>query len=108
VTTRDERLAQNEASSREINEQIELAHELIEARAFRILCECAHDHCDRLIAIDRSEYDRVRSDGRWFALTPGHVVDEIEYVVESNDRFVTVQKREGVPAETAEAEDPRT
>jgi hypothetical protein len=37
-----------------------------------------------------------------------HVIGDIEIVVEENDRFVVVAKREGEPAAVANEEDPRS
>jgi hypothetical protein len=37
-----------------------------------------------------------------------HVLSDVEDVVEENERFVVVSKREGTPAEVAEREDPRS
>jgi hypothetical protein len=37
-----------------------------------------------------------------------HVVPDAELVLEEHERFVVVEKREGTPAEVAEAKDPRS
>src|SRR5205809_989695 len=61
MTGREERVARNEATSREINERIEEAHEEAPPdRHVRMVCECGQDSCDRLIAITLAEYERVR------------------------------------------------
>jgi hypothetical protein len=108
VTSREERVARNEAASREINEGIEDAHEGEPSdRYIRMVCECGRESCDRLIAITVPEYERVRNDARHFAVVRDHVVADVERVVEESDRFVVVEKREGTPAEVALEEDPR-
>ena len=61
----------------------------------------------RLIAITIAEYERVRGDPRHFAVFREHVVPDVERVVDETERFVVVEKREGLPAEIAEEEDPR-
>jgi hypothetical protein len=39
-----------------------------------------------------AEYDHVRSDNDRFAIAPGHETPEMEAVVETNERFVVVDK----------------
>ena len=109
MTDRVERVARNEATAREINEGLEQAHEGAPSDRFlRMVCECGLASCDRMIAITPREYERVRSDPRWFAVVRDHVVPDAEVVVEEHERFVVVVKREGTPAEVAEQEDPRS
>jgi hypothetical protein len=106
---REERVARNEAISREINEGIEDSKASSSAeRHVRIVCECGLDECDRMLAITLAEYDRVRSDPRTFAVVNDHVVPEIEVVVSETDRFTVVRKDEGTAAEVAESTDPRS
>jgi hypothetical protein len=109
VSDRAERVARNEATSREINERLERAHEGAPSdRYLRMVCECGLATCERMIAITVPEYERVRSDPRWFAVLREHVVPEAEVVLQEHDRFVVVLKREGTPAEIAEQQDPRS
>jgi hypothetical protein len=109
VSEREERVARNEATSREINERLEQAHgDAPSDRYLRMVCECGLATCDRMIAITGREYERVRSDARRFAVLQDHVVADVEVVLEENDRFVVVVKRGGTPAEVAEREDPRS
>jgi hypothetical protein len=108
MSSRKVRVAENEAASRDINEEIEEGQEGTPAgRYIRIVCECGQDQCDRLIAITLGEYERVRSDGRRFAVVPDHVLTDVERVVWETDRFVAVVKREGDAAEEASERDPR-
>jgi hypothetical protein len=108
VTAREERVARNEATSRDINERLEQALEGAPSdRYLRMVCECGLASCDRLIAITAPEYERTRSDPRRFAVVRDHVLSDVEDVMEENERFVVVSKREGTPAEVAEREDPR-
>jgi hypothetical protein len=109
MTGREERVARNEAASRDINERIEDAHEgATDERYVRMLCECGKESCDRLIAITLPEYERVRSHPRTFAVMRDHVMEDMERVVDETDRFVVVAKREGTPAQVAIEEDPRS
>jgi hypothetical protein len=106
VSEREERVARNEAVSREINEGIEDA---LGSRKgdVRMLCECGRNDCEDLFAITIGEYEEVRSDPRRFAVVKDHVMGDVEGVVSETDRFVVVQKREGTPAEVAEELNPR-
>jgi hypothetical protein len=105
---REERLALNEATAREINEDIEDSRAAAVATdTIRIVCECGQLECERALAITIAEYEGVRRDPRTFAVIREHVMPEVEEIVEETDRFVVVRKREGAPAEVAEEEDPR-
>ena len=109
MTGREERVARNEAASREINERIEEAHEGVPSDKFiRVVCECGRESCDRLIAITIPEYKLVRGDPRQFAVVRDHVMEDVERVVQDTDRFVVVVKREGTAAEVVSEEDPRS
>jgi hypothetical protein len=108
VGSREERIARNEATAREINEQIEQSHAGAPmGEQVRILCECGWLECDRVIAITISEYETVRADPRQFAVVSDHVMPDIEDVVAQTDRYAVVAKREGTPAAVAIQEDPR-
>src|SRR5438046_238658 len=108
MANREERVARNEAASREINEGIERGHEGAPPdRYLRILCECGQESCEKLIAITVPEYERVRADPRQFAVVRDHVMADVEHVMDETDRFAVVAKREGTPAEVATEEDPR-
>ena len=108
MSGREERVAQNEASSREMNEKIELAHADSPGDYFRILCECGRSDCERVIAITIPEYEEIRSDAREFAVVGAHVMPDVEDVVRETERFTVVRKHEGTPAEVSEEEDPRS
>ena len=88
-------MAKNEAASREINDQVEEAHQLDPpGRRFQIACECALKICGRAITISVDEYRHFRMDPRQFAVVPEHFIGNIEWI----DRFAVVAKREGMPA----------
>ena len=105
---REERIAKNEAVAREINEQIDQIHESLPESSFmHIVCECGYEKCDEFIAMMRDEYERIRNDPRQFCVLQEHVIHDVEVIVQENDRFVLVAKREGTPAEVATRTDPR-
>ena len=108
MSGREERAAQNESASREINERLEEAHEGEPERYVRMVCECGRPHCSSVIAISIREYEAVREDPRMFVVDHAHVSPDVEDTVRTTDRFVVVCKREGTPAAIAEEEDPRS
>ena len=110
MSGREERVAKNEATSREINEKIEDAHEDAargENDHIRMVCECGLEECDRLLAVTLAEYEQVRSDPRQFMVVRDHVVKDVDRIIGETDRFVLVAKREGEPAEEATERDTR-
>jgi hypothetical protein len=109
VEGREERIARNEATAREINEQIERGHAgAPPEEQVRVLCECGWLDCDRVLAITIAEYEAVRADPCQFALVRDHVMPEVEVVLSETDRYTVVAKREGTPAAVAVQEDPRS
>lgn len=109
MTSREERITKNEVVAREINEKIEEAHDDgLPPEHVRMLCECGNNECERVVAITLSEYERVRNDARQFAIVPDHLVPDVEHIVWETDRFAVVEKKDGVPADVAIEEDPRS
>jgi hypothetical protein len=105
---REERIAENEAVVREINEMILQAHESAPDISFmHIVCECGYEECGSIIALTKDEYERIRNDPRQFCVIEEHVIQDVEAIVEDNDRFAIVAKRQGAPAEIAIRTDPR-
>ena len=105
---REERMAKNEAVVREINEVIQQAHESAPDISFmHIVCECGYEKCDSVIALTKDEYERIRNDPRRFCVLQEHVIQDVEAIVEENDRFAIVAKQQGTPAEVAIRTNPR-
>jgi hypothetical protein len=105
---REERIAQNEASARGINEQIEQARGSVPPDSFiRIVCECGYENCVAFIEVTMDEYRRIRNDPRQFCVVKEHVIQEVEETVLEGDRFSIVAKREGTAAEVAIRTNPR-
>ena len=101
----EERAAQNEALFRSVNEQIEQLGHIERLVAF--VCECSDGTCTQKIELTIAEYEEVRSDARWFAIRPGHLTNEIEHVVRTNERYVIVEKDTPDAAAIVEDSDPR-
>ena len=104
---RDERLAQNEVIFRSVNEAIE--QQAIRSgglASYEFICECASTGCFARVGLTLAEYERVRSDGTTFLVTPGHEHDEVELVSGRHLGYWVVQK-DGPAAVVAEFADPR-
>lgn len=93
MASREERVAQNEATGKEINEQIQEAHGADQPRAtYPIVCECGHRTCEQTIVITPTEYAELRSHPDRFAIIREHTIPDLERMVAGNDRFVVVEK----------------
>ena len=114
MTSREERIARNEALHREVNERMRQIEEgltakgIVERREFdEYLCECGVNGCMETILMSAAEYEKVRSSPIRFAVRPEHVIPDVERVVEKHDRFVSVEKLVGEQA-IARQTDPRS
>jgi hypothetical protein len=106
----EERAAQNEALFRTVNEEIEKLGQVASGPGGPLtafVCECSDGTCSAQIQLTLPEYEEVRSDGRWFAIVPGHVTERIEHVVRSTDRYLIVEKDTLDAIEIVEDSDPR-
>jgi hypothetical protein len=109
MSSRDERVAANEATFRAANERIrDKAIEVEQAGGFvPFICECADTSCTELIQMTLSEYEHVRADPHTFTISPGHEASASERVVEDRGRFAVVEKKP--PAqEITQQTDPRS
>src|SRR5690242_6886800 len=90
--SREEKIAYNEAWSRDLNERkvawMEDGHP---AAGFR--CECGQLDCNARFPLSAREWNEIRSKPTRFAVAPGHVAPELERVVEKGDEFWTVEKQ---------------
>lgn len=104
---RARRVGENEALFRRVNEQIESVNEAFGSitRDFTIVCECGDASCVSQFAVTPGDYERIRADSTRFLVLPGHVIEDVEDVVERNGVFWVVEKHEGEPARLAEALD---
>jgi hypothetical protein len=102
-----QQLARNQALFREVNERLgELAEASVDRQA-EFVCECSRADCATSIALDRDEYETVRSSPTLFVIAPGHETPG-EAVVEENDRFGLVEKTNHPQIEIAVSTDPRS
>ena len=105
---RQKRIADNEASFRDINERLEDSLRQVRhtPELLRFICECGDRRCESSVSLTFEEYEAVRRDSRRFAVVPGHVFPETERVVAGNDRYEVVEKR-GIAVEVTDAADRR-
>jgi hypothetical protein len=86
------RLKHNEELFREVNEEREAASARGEEQEIAFVCECADPECTARITITAAEFQRIRESPDRYIVLPGHVVPEIERVVEGQDGFEVVEK----------------
>jgi hypothetical protein len=97
--------ARNQALWREVNERIKAV--AATAGDLELLCECADPECVATLNMSAAEYERIRSSSVRFPILPGHDYEEVESVVEDNERYVVVEKH-GEAAEVSAKLDPRS
>ena len=107
ATPREERIVNNEALFRAANERMakwDEQHTSEPTEAY--FCECADVACREKVWLHQHEYEAVRADPLHFFVAPGHVIPDVETVVEEHDGWLVVEKDPEVAA-SALATDPR-
>ena len=90
---REQRMAENEALFREVNERVEaVAHRLGPDVPYEFVCECANADCTFKVSIPTGTYETVRADPRQFVVLPLHYTPEIEELVLKEDAYWIVRK----------------
>jgi hypothetical protein len=91
---RARRAAQNEASSRDVNESID------EERAGEpgpgprwFVCECSDPECAELVDVGADKYHEIREHADRFVVAPGHEDPGIEAVIEARREYLVVEKQ---------------
>ena len=110
MTDREQRLAENEAAFRDVNESLRYvaAQGTAIVQTMRLVCECGDVTCSEFLDVTVTEYEEVRAVATHFLVRPGHVATDVERVVVENERFAVVEKAPGQPAQIARETDPRT
>jgi hypothetical protein len=104
-----EKLGRNEALFRQVNERLRELGEgfSVVTEQADFVCECGDETCVEPIQLRLEEYERVRSESRWFVVLREHVRPEIERIAwDIGERVVVVEKPEHLAAQ-ALATDPR-
>jgi hypothetical protein len=98
ATERKERIARNEASFRDLNDNLEASvhRRQSEPEYAGFVCECGNDDCDTTIRVPLDTYAEVRTDAKLFLVVPGHEVPDTEDVVDEGDGYVVVRKHDDV------------
>jgi anti-sigma factor RsiW len=97
---RTERVAENEARFRDINERLrgDLEPLADESEPLRFVCECGNAGCREGVPLAVAEYLAIRADPMHFGIVPGHEIPDLETVVERHDGYFVIEK----PAEVAD------
>ena len=104
-----EKEARSQALFREVNERIEeIAESFGRDGQDSFICECGNQQCSQLIALTRTEYERIRGHGNRFAVALDHENPETETIVEQNERFAVVESYAGEASQIARETDPRS
>ena len=108
---REDRIAQNEAVFRLLNERtLEVLAEMgtvdDRPRPLEIICECGSASCKAMLAVSMEDYERARTDPRWFLVLPGHELPDVESVIVERSEYLFVEKHAGEDA-VARDSDPR-
>ncbi len=93
---RAERVARNESAARRYNRR----RERFELRAIGepgddlvpFVCECADLDCVAAIMLTIAEFDSAHDAPDRFVVKPGHVVPEVERLIDETDRYWVVSK----------------
>jgi|SRR4051812_24294862 len=106
---RKRRVGRNEALFRQVNEELESLEQVtrITDRAIGIVCECGDLRCRERIDVPIADYEEVRGDSHLFLVIPGHEIPSTEEIVQRNEQYNVVRKRDGEPARIADVTDPR-
>jgi hypothetical protein len=92
VTTRAERLVENETAFRAANERLVDALDGTNVGVVPFLCECADDTCLERVELDMDAYREVRSNPRHFFKLPGHPDAPGERTVERRPGYEVTEK----------------
>ena len=100
-------IARNEAFFRAVNEGIAEASERFESEEAEFLCECGNEQCTHRLEVQLEEYERVRQSPTRFLVKRGHVLPEVEEVVQRRRSYAIVDKVDRVAARIVRRLNPR-
>ena len=107
MDAREQRMTQNEALFREVNERVEaIATELNQDIPHEFFCECANADCTFRLTLPIEVYESVRADPRQFVVLPLHYTPEVEELVLKESTYWIVRKT-GEAGRYVEHLDPR-
>jgi hypothetical protein len=105
MPSREERIAENQALFRAMNQRLGSWEERRAApqEKHMFFCECGDRRCHERVCLTITEYEAVREHALRFAVLRGHVFPEAERVVAEPDGYVVVQKHDHLRAVIDEA-----
>ncbi|HEV7134273.1 MAG TPA: hypothetical protein VGN27_11145 [Gaiellaceae bacterium] len=106
MSSREQRIAANEAAFRDVNERIARAG-VSQTSPLEIICECGDADCLERIAVTAAEYERARADPTLFIARTGHIKADVEHIVAEQGDHQLIRKT-GDAAVVAEERDPRS
>jgi hypothetical protein len=106
MSSREQRIAANEARFRDLNERI-ARNEESRTDELEIICECGDPDCVERLNVTPGEYERARSESTLFLAKPGHLKAEGEQIVADHPDHQLIRKI-GDAASVAEERDPRS
>lgn len=107
MPNRFSRLGHNESNFRDENEKLEAISRADGETLIDFVCECGNDLCHATMRLTHEEYEKVRGGSGRFALADrGHLIADVENVVEEFDRYVVIEKH-GDSKVAADSRDPR-
>ena len=88
------RLARNEDLFRQVNEEIDdlATRHGDDSHVYEFFCECSDVDCSERVHLTLRQYAHVRDDPARFVVVKGHVLVEIEHVIESAEDHVLIEK----------------
>lgn len=93
MSTREERLVENEKTFRSANDVLAKAVEQSpDATVIPFLCECADDLCLDRVELTSAQYQDVRAHRDRFVIIAGHLQAEAEHVVGKLGQYELVEK----------------
>jgi hypothetical protein len=109
MDAREQRLAQNEALFREVNEKVEAVAAVhgSDDHVYEFYCECSNADCSLQVPATLADYEAVRAHPRRFLIRPEHWLPDIETVAEKTEAWWVIEK-EGEAGRFVEHLDPRS
>jgi hypothetical protein len=94
VTSRDDKLAENQRLARDANKRLQdVAGRMVEeGRVIPFLCECADDACMGRIEVTLDDYFVAHLGTDRYVLLPGHLRIDEEEVIADHGRYEIVTK----------------
>jgi hypothetical protein len=96
MPSREDRCAENQYRFNDVNNRFrELVEELAQpAQRLPFLCECADDSCLGRVELGVGEFAQLHDKEGVFVILPGHPRVNGEVVLQREDRFEQVEKRD--------------